>query len=120
MDISELYNLHALKFGEAHTMSVVARVDESFVSRRVKGLAGRGHDAREQLKTRSTRLVGKISAMAKCSARISLGKGSNKSVFFPLGFASALISNMVGDLHSKLPELSDTQRDYIFTVDVGL
>ncbi|WP_138956529.1 hypothetical protein [Pseudomonas oryzihabitans] len=110
MDIAELYKLNRKFFGDEQTLAVIAKVDD-FLEKQVKGITGRGHDPREQMRTSNTRLVGTISQLTKCSARVAMSRGANKSVFFPEGFVAALESAFMENLHSKKDELSDKQRD---------
>lgn len=110
MDISQVFKIHTRIFGEAQTLGLVTKVDDSFLAKQVNGIIGQGHDARANMRTTNTRLIAKISAIAKCSARVMTSKAGNPSTFFPAGFTSYLTGVMISNLHSKISELEESEK----------
>lgn len=115
MDISNIFKVHARIFGEDKTIKLITKVDESFLARQVKGITEQGHDPREQMRTTNTRLIGKISSIAKCSARVMTSKTGNPSIFFPSGFVDKLAGVMISNLRNKSSELEESEKDLILS-----
>ncbi len=115
MDISQIFKIHNRIFGEEQTIKMVTTVDESFLARQGKGIVGQGHDPREKMRTPNTRLISKIAALAKCSARVMTSKTGNPSTFFPAGFVDKLNGVLVSNLRNKSSELEESEKNFIFT-----
>nr|WP_312158349.1 hypothetical protein [Pseudomonas juntendi] len=113
MDISNIFKIHTRIFGENKTIKLITKVDESFLAKQVKGITGQGHDPREQMRTSNTRLIGKIAALAKSSARVMTSKAGNPSTFFPAGFVEKLAGVMVSNLRKRSSELDESEKKLI-------
>ncbi|MCK2118289.1 hypothetical protein MYW52_22680 [Pseudomonas juntendi] len=113
MDIAAIFKTHNRIFGEDRTIKMVTKVDESFLARQANGIVGQGHDPREKMRTSNTRLISKIAALAKCSARVMTSKTGNPSTFFPAGFVDKLAGVMISNLRKRSSELEDSEKDLI-------
>lgn|GEM_PF-6842351 len=113
MDISSIFKIHTNIFGEDKTTKLIAKVDELFLAKQVKGITGQGHDPREKMRTTNTKLIGKISSLAKCSARVMTSKNGNPSTFFPAGFVDKLAGVMISNLRERSSELDESEKELV-------
>jgi len=103
MNISQLYRTHKSVLGSDRTFHIIDTVDLEFIGVEVVGKPS----AREQIKTRNTRLVGDVANRSKCCRRINTLK------YFPKGFSKRLYEALHADLMDRCP-------DEILALDLGL